>query len=448
MKKIVFTTMSLLAAIGFVSCSDDDDNSTPPPQETTSFRITLTNKINNLSTKVFNTPEGATAPGPLVNTGDQYKVSFYATPGSKLSFVSMLANSNDWFFAPDGSGVALFNENGSPITGSITSQLSLWDAGTEEEDPTTIATEPDGAVLGDPDDDTSVRVLPNVVSNYFNAELTHDGTKFTLSITRTDTGIVTPGLLLVHTQDNPFFTAGFPDRGVGLKLLAEAGMPSELYNWYNEVGTSGAPLRLASSHTPFAPGVAYTFRDQDPFFTQGSPVIENSGLESLSEDGDIAQTLTFFNENNINGVANEETGIILPGGTLTFNIEATPGDKLGFATMFVQSNDWFLAFNNDGVALFNEDGTPKSGSDYSVEAYLFDAGTEIDEPVGTGASQAPRQGSANIGAPDSNPLVRRVMEIDDIQFDKGVISSSPGVVALNDARGGYNLISVSIEVQN
>jgi hypothetical protein len=43
----------------------------------------------------------------------------------------MFVQSNDLFYAPDGGGIALFNEEGVPLDGDITELISLWDAGTE-----------------------------------------------------------------------------------------------------------------------------------------------------------------------------------------------------------------------------------------------------------------------------------------------------------------------------
>ena len=43
----------------------------------------------------------------------------------------MLGQSNDLFYAPREEGIALFDATGKPIAGAITSQILLWDAGTE-----------------------------------------------------------------------------------------------------------------------------------------------------------------------------------------------------------------------------------------------------------------------------------------------------------------------------
>ena len=43
----------------------------------------------------------------------------------------MFVPSNDLFFAFGEDGIALFDETGVPVSGDVTSQVALWDAGTE-----------------------------------------------------------------------------------------------------------------------------------------------------------------------------------------------------------------------------------------------------------------------------------------------------------------------------
>ena len=43
----------------------------------------------------------------------------------------MLAATNDVFFGPGDTGIALFDSHGQPVTGDVTDQIRLWDAGTE-----------------------------------------------------------------------------------------------------------------------------------------------------------------------------------------------------------------------------------------------------------------------------------------------------------------------------
>ena len=456
MKKTPFkiAIFSLLLLVG--ACSSDDDQNTT--EETTEFRVTISNNINYLNAVQFGS-------GPLMNTGDTFEVNFQAVPGTYLSFANMFVQSNDWFFGSQESGILLW-ENGTPRTGEITSLVNVYDAGTEEEEDflndisaegsPNIPPNQSGPNTGPADDDTTVRSAGRNITAYLTADLSYNEMTryFTLTITKANReglvnpGWVSPGFLVLHTQPNAMYELGMSLPENGFESLAEDGMNVALNDWFNEVGTGEAPLRIASSLSPFAPGVAYTFTDQDPLFTQGEAARANSGLEELAEDGNNAVALAYLTANGINAVANTETTNVGPGGSLTFTFSASPGEKFSFATMLVQSNDWFISFNNNGVELFNEDGTPKSGTEYSVESYLFDAGTEVDQEVGFGADQAPRQGAANTGAADPDTSIRRVAEIDDVQFGKGVTSSSPGVVAIEDARGGYNFITVNIEPLN
>jgi hypothetical protein len=78
----------------------------------------------------FNTPVGADAPGPI-GPGGAYEFSIEAHSGQYLTFSTMFVQSNDWFFAPGSEGIALFDADGNPISGDISDQIFLWDAGTE-----------------------------------------------------------------------------------------------------------------------------------------------------------------------------------------------------------------------------------------------------------------------------------------------------------------------------
>jgi hypothetical protein len=77
--------------------------------------------------------EGALLGGPLT-PGKAYQFSVNAAPGQFLSLAAMFGQSNDWFYSND-RPIALFNA-GKPVSGDMTPQLSLWDAGTElDEEP-------------------------------------------------------------------------------------------------------------------------------------------------------------------------------------------------------------------------------------------------------------------------------------------------------------------------
>ena len=82
---------------------------------------------------VFNTPVGAMAAG-LIRPGDSYEFTVMAAPGMKLFMTQMFGQSNDWFYAPGANGIALFDAKGMPVSGDITDQLYLWNAGTEKDE--------------------------------------------------------------------------------------------------------------------------------------------------------------------------------------------------------------------------------------------------------------------------------------------------------------------------
>ena len=82
---------------------------------------------------IFNTPIGGMAAGPI-RPGDSYEFTVTAAPGMKLFMTQMFGQSNDWFYAPGANGIALFDAKGMPVSGDITDQLYLWDAGTEKDE--------------------------------------------------------------------------------------------------------------------------------------------------------------------------------------------------------------------------------------------------------------------------------------------------------------------------
>jgi hypothetical protein len=76
------------------------------------------------------TPVGAGSPGDIW-PGQAFEFKVTAKPGERLTIATMFAQSNDLFYAPREEGIALFDANGKPIGGDVTSQILLWDAGTE-----------------------------------------------------------------------------------------------------------------------------------------------------------------------------------------------------------------------------------------------------------------------------------------------------------------------------
>ncbi len=82
---------------------------------------------------VFKRPVGVMAAGPI-RPGDSYEFTVTAAPGMKLFMTQMFGQSNDWFYAPGANGIALFDSKGAAVSGDITDQFYLWDAGTEKDE--------------------------------------------------------------------------------------------------------------------------------------------------------------------------------------------------------------------------------------------------------------------------------------------------------------------------
>ena len=74
-------------------------------------------------------PLEATADGPLT-PGQKYEFEISAQPGQFLSTAWMFGQSNDLFYS-NVRVIPLFSSSGTPRSGEMTTQLSLWDAGTE-----------------------------------------------------------------------------------------------------------------------------------------------------------------------------------------------------------------------------------------------------------------------------------------------------------------------------
>lgn len=484
MKKTILSVFALLSILTACESDDNDlliDGEVLEQQEEqvadlVTFDVTVTNAANYFEAVPFSqrlrNGETSTA-GPLTQNGDQYQISFQAVPGTKFTPVTMMGNSNDWFLAPEDFGGIDLWQNGAPLTGDIASELILFDAGTEADNLPEFFP-PAGANVGPADPNTATRIVDRdglrgdtyitAVLDYEAGTANSAGT-FTFTITAIMTPnpdlpassqngfVVTPGITVLHALENPLFTLGEEDRGVGLEAIAEDGMPAVLNDWFHELGTGGDPIRLASTYSVLSGGVAYAFtQDSDPWFSQGSTANPASGLEEIAEDGNRAVAVAYLNTlDGVTAAANNENAPVAPGESLTFELTVPVGAayKFGYGTMLVNTNDWFIAYNNEGFPLFGEDGqTPYSGFGATTKSYLYDSGTEVDQVVGFGADQAPRQAGPNVGAPDSNTTIRRVSNLEDVQYGKGIYNSGPGVVAVEDGRGGYNLVTVEIRPRN
>jgi hypothetical protein len=180
----------------------------------------------------------------------------------------------------------------------------------------------------------------------WNGQTASDGMQWTLDFS--------PGVWLVHNNNAPLFKTGTRDRGQGLEAIAE----------------DGNPTQLAKSLVK-------------------QPGVLSSGV---------------FNT----AVGADKVGGIRPEQTFEFTVQAAPGAKLSFATMFGQSNDLFYGPADAGIALFDRQGKPVSG-DVTEQVLLWDAGTEVNQEPGIGNEQGPRQKAMNMGKAE-NGVVRIIKD--------------------------------------
>jgi len=418
-------TFALLLA-GAAALSGCEASEAPPEDpELTSFKLTVESLAPSyafFASGVFDTPVAGGGPGPL-EPGASYAIEFYAPPGARLSFASMLVPSNDLFFAPTGEGIALFDDQGQPRSADVTAEVSLWDAGTELDEPLGLGPNqaPNQAApnTGEADDEAVVRPaadtypdLPAVDALIAVTLSAGEGNAFTLTIeNRSDASSLTleddstiaavlaPGVFVIHTEPDPLFEAGSSARAAGLEALAEDGDPDPL------TATLGPQSGVVSL---LAPGLWWVHESGERLFVPGEPD-PGLGLEALAEDGDPAAleaSLAGANIGVFGGVYGDSIMPLPPNGAFILELEAAPGDRLSLVSMYAQSNDVFLATAPEGIALFDEDGELLE-RDISAELDLWDAGTELNEAPGAGSNQAPRQAGPDTG-PDEGGVVRLV----------------------------------------
>ncbi len=153
-------------------------------------------------------------------------------------------------------------------------------------------------------------------------------------------------------------------------------------------GSQGQDVVLA-----LAPGVFTVSRTPSQLFTPGA--VATDELEALAEFGEPTGLLEASRQQAAISMAaltgdidnaDYEESPILPGARTTLVITYEPGDRLELAMMLGPSNDTFLGSLDGGIDLDAlEDG------EVPAEMLLgwWDAGTEVNEPLGEGMHQPP-----------------------------------------------------------
>jgi hypothetical protein len=352
------------------------------------------------ASRVFNTPDGAGAPGVIL-PGEAYSFEFDAAPSDgHLSLATMLVQSNDLFVVPGGVGVPLFDGAGTPIPRrDVTPMLSLWDAGTERNQ--APAAGPDQAPR-QAGPNTGPR--EGVVSSF------RSSTRALASVDRiVDIDVTRAGNTFEVTLAN--------------------------------VSNEGHAML-----TPVAPVFFATHDGSWGLFSEGDDA--SAGLEELAEDGSPAGLVAEHDGAAGVGVAGAQTrtverpddaaGPAMPGERFRFAVTADPAyPYLSFAAMVVESNDAFVALPAEGVALLDAGGSARSAemvrADLRRLLAVWDAGTEANEAPGLGMNQPLRQSGPNTGPADADSGVRRYQ---DATNDLGEAAALLEVAVVNGAVGG------------
>lgn len=350
---------------------------------------------------------------PLVMPGESTTIKFSAAKGQAVSFATMYGWSNDLFFAPANPGIKLYQDNGTPIEGDVSSQIKLWDNGTR------INQVPGSTVMHPGTAETAPKAIAEVngtdaqgntyapASTLMKASLHYDGnSNFTLTITNTSGGTTnptpfSPGVWAISyiaggnlLSPNPLYEAGKPSAN-GLTNIAEMGDNSVLGNY---IGTQ------TGIFTPLSPVLVVVYNGIDnPIYKVGEND-RGKGLKDLAQKGDATGLAAYLK--TVSGVKAvyvlpaASTTILLPqiggqsGSSVSQQLNVAKGDRLAIATMYGLSNDWFFASKDNGI-----DATAKG--DVSASIGLFDNGTAVNQFPGAGNSQA---GLGGTPMAENNPI--------------------------------------------
>jgi len=275
-----------------------------------------------------------------VEPGQEIQISFHAEKGQTLMFTTMYANSWDLFFAPENPGIKLFDNNGNPITGDVSSQVKLWDGGTKKNiDPRRPkASQPkvdedkkvneingkDGSyTYPKADEMMKLNLAYNAADSRFTLTM-HNNTDKTNIQTLFSTGVwaVSNSIDGKPVNDKPFYTPG-EKSSMELTPLAEEGKNMPLGD------KVAANTGFYASLSPIV--IAVYRGEQNPFLATGGKDIDNNlkGWTMSGETDNLKKSL----ESNPNvrsvHVISSETK---PGKTSEATYNARRGDKIAFAT--------------------------------------------------------------------------------------------------------------------
>jgi hypothetical protein len=393
MKPSFLRTLTVLAAVAsLASCKKEN---APVAQSGT---ITIENVLDSKPLVETGTFQGSGTP-PVVLPGQSASFTFSAAKNQRLSFASMYGWSNDLFFAPENPGIKLYNDDGTPITGDVSSQIKLWDNGTRvNQTPGMLVTHP-GTAEATPKsieevngtDDYGNTYLP--ASQLMQASLAYNGNSmFTLTLTNISGGTAnetpfSPGVWAISyvaggnlLLPEPIYTAGHPTAN-GLTNIAEAG---------DNAAMAAYLTGIAGIFTPLSPVLVVLYNGQEnPFYKVGEKDW-GEGLKDLAQKGNADMLAATLKKKpgvkEVYVLKDPVNTVLLPkingaeGGKVSQSLSVVQGDRIAIASMYGFSNDWFFATTGNDL-----DATRKG--DVSASIGLFDDGTAVNQYPGAGITQ-------------------------------------------------------------
>ncbi|NCT74110.1 MAG: hypothetical protein GXC78_06255 [Chitinophagaceae bacterium] len=383
---------ALSFSLFFASCQKDD---AVVPQSGT---ISIENVLDSKPLVQSGTFKGTGTP-PVIFPGQSVSFTISAAKNQRLTFATMYGWSNDLFFAPANPGIQLYENDGTPIVGDVSTAVKLWDNGTRvNQAPGMSVTHPGTSeatvknikeVTGM--DDYGNTYLP--ASQLMKVSLAYNGNSmFTVTIMNNSGGTAnetpfSPGVWAISyvaggnlLLPEPIYSSGKPTAN-GLTAIAEAGDNAAMSAYLTEE---------TGIFTPLSPVLVVVYRGSvNPFYKTGEND-RGEGLKELAQKGnaDILATALRLKPGvkNVYVLKEAASTVLLPrignasGGKVSQMLNVIPGDRIAIATMYGFSNDWFFATTGNDI-----DATQKG--DVSAAIGLFDDGTAINQFPGAGITQ-------------------------------------------------------------
>lgn len=281
-----------------------------------------------------------------VMPGQEIQITFNAMKGQTLMFATMYGNSWDLFFAPENPGIKLFENNGDPITGDISNQVKLWDAGTKKNN------DPRRSKTGQPreDEDGKVTEINGKDGTYdypsagemMKLNLAYDAaaSHFTLTIRNNTnaTKVQTPFSTGVWAVSN-----AFDGKPVNEKPLFDAGekASTELVALAEKGNNTPLGDKLAANtgaFTALSPIIVVVYKgDQNPLMaTIGNEM--NSKTQEWAQSGNLDNLKKAMEDNPDVKSVHTISSFTKPGDIAKISYNARQGEKIAFSAMIGHSS--------------------------------------------------------------------------------------------------------------